>query len=253
MKNSIHTNKYRAGRSTDRDATPAYSELVAQTLIAFAEHDAEFRNTLLALTAHLPTPEGAPAPLPDLATDILTPTHTEAATKRALWLLESDDLPDLSRAYEALAHWHAAQHELDPQAIVLGIKVGVLPIGIFGHHKLETQMPIIIRRDIYAGKSEKLGDMMVKSSTSVISQSIMLAGNDINKTEPEALDWFFGAKDTQIFTAMSSQMEKLISDLKRLRVAHSILSDEVGVAIIATSPVVHGPTLELEYDLKQLN
>lgn len=230
---------------TAHDTSPAYSEHVARSLIAYAEASDDFRAILFHLTRHIDTvPEGAG--LPDSDASLIMPTGTESAVRRTKWLLESDTLPRAKEACAALAAWCGERERQEPKAIVLGIKIGVAPLGILGKMKAEEKMPIVIRSDIRGTGAEELAGMLVKASTSVASRAFMLAGGNARQVEPEVADWFFGEKEMTLFFGDTTQMQALLAELGKLKAVHAVYSDESGPAVIAMSPAVQCSALELE-------
>jgi hypothetical protein len=134
----------------------------------------------------------------------------------------------------------------------MGFKVGVIPVGIMGHTKMHEDMPILIREDLYEKEKDLVGELMVRASSSLSANAIMLANRDVSRLEPELADWFFGEKNIARFTGTDTELTSVMDELREKKILFSATYDETGPAVVALHPIVQSSFLELEHDLEHI-
>ncbi|OGZ06729.1 MAG: hypothetical protein A2942_04485 [Candidatus Lloydbacteria bacterium RIFCSPLOWO2_01_FULL_50_20] len=239
-------------RDTAIEPSSDLLKYLATALTVYAERNGEFKDLLTTtMSAVVLSEKKEMETLPHANISLLVPKDTQNAVYRMEWLISNmNSTHEASDAVRILADWNLRQKMPQPQTIILGLKVGVLPIGLMGQTKADEEMPIIARADILKKSTERsLRQLMVAASTSVVSRAYRVSGKNLESIDPALLDWFFGKKKVCFFTGSSKEMGRLVSDLKRLSVTHSVSFDETGPVMIATSPIVHPGNLELFYDL----
>lgn len=225
----------------------------AMALTRYADHDPEFKNILLgpATRATVSVSRRRPHLRPSGDAALLVPEDRVVAQRLLTWMLRYTDGEDGKVASGILADWRFAQDTPSPQAVVLGLKVGILPVGLMGQTKMDETMPIILSEQKLGSKSlMERCDAAVKASNTVLSHAYLSSARKLGDVDPALFEWFLSTKkETRFFTGRVSRIERLVSDLKRLGIAHALEREGSEPLMLAMSPIVHTGTLELFYDL----
>jgi hypothetical protein len=234
----------------------SYTEILAASLIQYAQNDAEFADHLHSLIEGLTNESeiSTESPSTELISIVL-PSSRESAVRRADWLadaLERQALPHAHKAHALLNAWGIHRAQDDPEAVILGIKIGVMPIGIMGEQKLQEQMPIIARKDIVADSGTQFTNLVTHASLSTLTRALDQVKGDARSLEPEMGDWFYGEKTLKYYEATEAQISSIVAELEKVHVIHALATDEHGPAVLAMSPAVNSVYPEAHWDLKPI-
>lgn len=219
-----------------------YSESLAMALLLFAQSDESFKSTL---AEHVyPNNEDLQAPQAPQSLPLLFPQSKEVALKRASWVLKHGS----NESHKILQEAVKDRPYDSPKAIVLGITLGVLPVGIFGHDKPGKKVTVISAQSMTDTGTIIRGG--VRSSLNVLERSIQNAGGDLAKVDPDMSDWFFGEKNLEFFKATKDTILSMQQELSHLDIPHALIQDEHGPLMIAISPAINPETLTLDWDLE---
>ncbi|MBI2120328.1 MAG: hypothetical protein HYT94_01750 [Parcubacteria group bacterium] len=248
----------------------SYPEAVAQSLILHAEKDAEFsewlRSTLDDFLLFYEIPmrrsHGASGIFSNperSGSELLLPRMHTDAIARTSWLLANilytDDVSVYEKPITLLAGWTAEQGAPEPSPapknVVLGLKIGVLPIGLMGHMKIEEKMPIIARNDFLSRTDAvTLSKEAVWAGAGVLEQAFRAADGQARLLEPEISDWFTGEREAIFYTADAKSIREFLEELERLSIAYSAVEDENGPALLAVNPSINFSSLEPLWNMK---
>lgn len=183
----------------------SYPVALALGLLAYATHDSIVRRYLedrTRPTSTLHLQQAAPHPC-------FVP-HTRAhALRRAAWLLSH--APD-KRAITILAQ----VRELDaPKAIVLGIDMGALPLGVWGKWKRKDHAMQILLPDTPLPTSARERAVLTASHR-VVEQGLVRAHGSTKQLEPELGEWLFGEKALAYYTASPDALREIAAFLEAL-------------------------------------
>jgi hypothetical protein len=176
------------------------------------------------------------------------PRSDEEAIHRARWLIEvvldqpTPDRPFITTPLQQFAQTRV--HEL-PKAIVLGIEIGVLPIGLMGHMKIRREpMHVILRNTIT--ETYRPGSLIAHITTlshTIVERALVDAQGHTGRLEPELGDWLFGDKKLALFETTPSHLTTLTAHLALEQIPHAAHYDEHGPAIIIPTLSLYVPDL----------
>jgi len=221
-----------------------YSESLALGLFLYAQKNPSFREILeqhVHPSALKISVETVPASVP-----LLYPESETVALKRATWIQKYGTKQSRAILAEAIKD---KPYE-SPKAVVLGITIGILPIGIMGHDKPGGKVTVISLNTLKERKSLTQGG--TRTSLSLLERSIKEAGGELKKVDPDMSDWFFGEKTIEFFSAERKTIKSLIKELETLDVPHTHISDEHGATTLAISPAINPETLSLDWDIEKI-
>ncbi len=222
-----------------------YSESLALGLLLYAQANQSFKNMLAEHVfpneGQLQTPP-VPKTLP-----LLVPQDKITAQKRATWVLKHGSKEAVQILQEAVKD---KPYE-SPKAVVLGITLGVLPVGVLGHDKPGKKVTVISKKDVSDTESIIQGGL--RCSLNLLERSIHNAGGELQKIDPDMSDWFFGEKNLEFFKASQDTIGNMYRELSELDVPHALITDEHGPTMIAVSPAINPETLTLDWDLEKIN
>lgn len=251
----------------------SYREAIAHSLILHAEKSKEFSRYLHSALCDFFLSHGKPDEQVDVRSaflvseengfELLLPKTDDAAVARIAWFLNytsisSSNIFSVSEKPILLltkwaAEWKTTEPSPSPKNIVLGIKIGVLPIGLMGHMKTEEKIPIIARSDFLSRTATvTLAKEAVRTSAGVLEQAFRAAYGQMRLIEPEINDWFTGEREAIFYTADARSIRAFLAELRRLSVAHSFVEDENGIALLAVNPSINFSSLELQWNVKQV-
>jgi hypothetical protein len=189
----------------------------------------------------------------------LVPRDEQAAARRAVWLLgEVATAPQEERehVYALLSQWSRSRAYESPKAVVLGIKVGVLPIGVMGKMgRKHEPMAVIVDRT----KRERLGTpAMLRTLTSltngVVELGLHKAAGQTAHLEPELGDWLFGEKTVTLYTAPKASLEAIERELSEAGAPVATEKTEQGsIVALAMTPAVYAGDLTVAETLEQIS
>jgi hypothetical protein len=234
---------------------PTYAEHLVRGLLTFAEHNEVFADWL-----HLRLFESS---IPFEETLLVTrehqfalmPTSLEQAVARALWLVgrvEAQAIEGYSTVGKLLSGFARIREYEEPKAIVLGLEIGVLPIGLMGKMKSRREpMNVIIRDSFFHTVSPGELTRQVTSLTHhIIERALIDAQGSTAHLEPEIGDWLFGDKQLSLFHADEATMRTLGAFLEVHHLPYAYHTEEDEYALIVPSPTLyladlpHADTLE---------
>lgn len=251
----------------------SYREAIARSLMLHAEKSKEFSRYLHSALCDFFLSHGKPDEQVDVRSaflaseesgfELLLPKTDDAAVARIAWFLNytsassSNAFPVSEKSIQTLANWAAGWKTTEPSPapknVVLGIKIGVLPIGLMGHMKTEEKMPIIARSDFLSRTASiVLAKEAVRTSAGVLEQAFRAAYGQTRLIEPETSDWFTGDREAIFYTANARSIRAFLVELRRLSVAYSFVEDENGIALLAVNPSINFSSLELQWDMKEV-
>lgn len=256
----------RYGAHPEKEESISYKEAVVRSLVLYAEKSKEFSNYLHSalyeffLSHEKPVQDGVRdvrLSSEESGFKLLLPKTDDVAVGRVSWFLNSASLSprDFSASEKSivlLANWATTEPSPAPKNVVLGVKIGVLPIGLMGHMKIEEKMPLIARSDFFSRTAPVvLAKEAVRTSAGVIEQVLRAAYGQMRLIEPEVSDWLTGEREAIFYTADPKNIRAFIAELRRLFIAHSCVEDENGVALLAVNPSINLSSLELQWNMKQ--
>lgn len=260
-----------SGAHPKRGGLSSYREAIAHSLILYAEKSTEFSSHLRSvlhnffLSHEKPVRDDVRAfsASEENGFELLLPKTDNAAVARIAWFLNytsassSNAFPVSEKSIQTLANWAAGWKTTEPSPapknVVLGIKIGVLPIGLMGHMKTEEKMPIIARSDFLSRTASiVLAKEAVRTSAGVLEQAFRAAYGQTRLIEPETSDWFTGERESIFYTADAKHIRAFMAELRRLSVSHSFVEDEDGVVLLAVNPSINFSSLELQWDMKEV-
>lgn len=240
-----------------------YSTSVALGLILFAEQDGSFaewfagqvRERLFSRTLS-PNLKKAPVNATARTTArfglwtkeclvLLVPSSTEGAVRRANWLLagfSEKQFPDGRQAIEVLSNWAHTHAVPNPQSIIIGIAIGVIPGVTLGRIRKKDALTCIIRNDLVETREPRLMHDVANATLDVLLRSLERAGGNMRKLEPEVTDWVFDDRVTLYYTAPLRTLMKIAHELDELDIVHAPVSDGRGLAV---SPAVNSNAYEM--------
>lgn len=221
-----------------------------QALTAFADEHGPFGQWLAArVRAHIPAhghaPRAATAPL-----RALLPRDPTAAHMRTAWLMGTvlpERLAGCREVRTHLAWWAYARPHEEPKAIVLGIEIGVLPIGIMGKMKRKREpMTVFLRDDGPPPLHTTIREATTLTHT-LVERALTMARGRTALLEPEMGDWLFGDKPTAYYRAPAAVLTDLAAHLDVLDAPYApfaAVRDAAGaITMLATPPTVYAPDL----------
>jgi hypothetical protein len=219
-----------------------YSESLALGVLLFAQASPSFKQSLSEYVYPKNTPLKAPT-IPRIL-PLLVPEDEHVAKKRVTWVLQNG-----SEEAQLILQEAVKDRPFDePKAVVLGITIGALPIGVLGHDKPGKKVTVISHTT--ETNVESLIENGVRSSLTLLERVVHDARGDLRKVDPDMTDWFFGEKKLEFYKASRETIAELERELSSLDIPHATLSDEHGPVSIAVSPAINPETLTLDWDLE---
>jgi hypothetical protein len=213
MNNASQHQLQRVLRATEAGSTCA--TVLADALCAYANERSDFAAWLAGLAgasfafdervvaAHLA--RGGMRADSTIARTLATYEDTQVARK-ALWLcqmLGEHRMEGWQIATATFVDWARAYERDHPKAVVLGIKYGAVPVGLWGKANFKDEpMAAIVRADVRARLSEVERTKLVHRLThEIVERGLLMAGGNTSLLEPELADWLFGEKALTLFVA----------------------------------------------------
>lgn len=223
---------------------------IVQTLIDHLNAHAEFGTTVAhAIRAELPRPLEQHVLLGTAAHPSLTPRNHEDALRRVRWVLTA---PQLRLERDALVTWAWSKEREEPKSIILGIKYGELPVGIWGQMKIkEDPMHLLISSDSTLSPTE-MATSVTQLSHDVLLQGLAAANGSMRHIEPALGDWFFGSKPLMFFSAPSETLACIAQDAAALNAPYAETRFEHG-HLLALTPTLDLRNLERYHELEQID
>lgn len=226
--------------------TSSYLVSVANALINHTASDPAFDQWL---RTNIDLATNDPALLPTETVPYSKPLTVRPAyvTRKAWWLFDQIRLnhDDSDQAAECLFNFARIREREDPKAIVLGLEIGVLPIGIMGKMKTRREpMDIIFSNPGAKRASTARLSAIAEVSHRVMERGLMRARGNTHLLEPELSDWFFGDKTFRFWRGGKNAHTALLAELKHSDAPHASLEIEPGRWVIALSPALSIELLE---------
>ncbi|MBI2023570.1 hypothetical protein HYT01_03350 [Candidatus Giovannonibacteria bacterium] len=248
-----------------------HSEILALSLIFYAEKNVDFKETLKALILsrpmHFTSGEKIGAALKgDM--NILMPGDAHLALRRAEWLineLEEGKMSGSENARDMLLSYASAVPETSEfqPAPIKNLVVGVIRIAIpgitMGRWKMKKEKPmmIVVRKGFAMRNSDlrsagaDLAHYITQAAMGIIVCAFDMAGGNAQNLEPDTGDWFFGQRPMGFYVAKTDEnLAAMIEELKVLGITHTVVEDIFGTEVVAISPIVNNFYLALRWELK---
>lgn len=224
------------------------TDVYVHTLIHYLnQHEGESAAIAAAVRDELPCPEYLPS-YTHTTSDLLAPQETGTAIARVRWILHT---PELARERDLLAAWAWSNEREEPKSIILGIKYGELPVGIWGKMKIkEDPMHLLISDGTELSPTETAAHV-TQLSHDVLRQGILNANGNIRHVEPALGDWFFGSKPLMFFKAPTKTIARIAKDVLALEAPHAEACLDRG-HILALTPAIDLRNHELYHELEQI-
>jgi len=225
-----HTSPY-----TDTSLTASYRTALALGVLAYAYHDptvARFVAAHISYSATMPQKaHGAIHP-------ILLPHTRTQALRRTAWLLEEARRhPKHHMARTVLAQAIRVQNE--PKAIVLGIDMGALPIGVWGKWKRKDHaMHVLVSKETRM-EAPATQRALLTTTHRVVESGLIEAGGSTKHLEPELGEWLFGNKAIGVYTAPQRELTEIRTFLETLSAPHASIETERTQTLMALSPSLY--------------
>jgi hypothetical protein len=235
--------------------TLSYIEYLAHSLIDFAQKHESFASWLSGIIPH--TKETHREALCVVGTTPFRIIDEPHGVARAQWLMEvvmQKQLPASKEALKVLQTWGQSRERTEPKAVVLGVKYGVLPIGILGNPKVKNHpMNVVVSDDVISRstKTSLLQDTTTLSHT-IVAESLIRARGNMGHIEPELNDWLFGEKYLRLFSAKQNGIAKLLRYVKEWDIPHSTRSKDDRTTHIALHPVLYLGDVPFASELKKM-
>ncbi len=224
----------------------SYYEALAFSLIDFAEKNTTFSQWLSSSVGAftLDTFENFTSVVPQPHhVNIFTLHDEQQAVRRAQWIfwLHDNSNRDTLPAMTLLSNWAHAHEWEEPKAVVLGIEIGVLPIGIMGkmkrkHHPIDI---LINTKKLQALSKADIAKTSVALTGEIVQKGLIRAKGNANLLEPELGDWFFGEKTVVLYGADKNTLTLIHDTLIKANAPISLQRDTNGISAIAIPPTIY--------------
>lgn len=223
----------------------SYAQTLAHSLMYYAETHETFLHWLLAYIDTIPhvfaeeiVAEAFPYSAHGCRLD-----NDETATRRTLWLVDTcigQRMPQARGTLASLQRWAEKHPREDPSSfIVLGLSIGILPVGLFGEIKRKHDpMAVVLREDVAELGTTGLARSVTALTHGVVEQGLIMAGGHTAKLEPELGDWLFGDRTIALYSATRTDIASIASQVQTLGIPHAVERDARGVTQIALSPAI---------------
>lgn len=241
--------------SSSRTGITSYSEHLAVSLVRFAHTYTSFASFLSSVIPPCTTFKEV-----SILHDTYTPftlRNEQQAIVRTQWLmhmLKQGLLPEKERALSILHTWNASREQTEPKAVVLGVKWGAFPLGIWGDPKIKVHpMNIILLQDVFENHTKTTLTKEVNALThTIVAQSVVKAHGNIYHTEPELADWLFGEKYLHLYPAKETVLTELLHYVKEWNIPHAVHESNEQVTHIALNPVVYIEDIPCASELERI-
>ena len=233
-----------------------YETRYAHALMVYAEHDSIFAAEFRTLIRSYAFSDTYTLSSTEIQAPVwLMPTDSTTATRRAYWLLSElsrGALPASSDMRGLLSAW--ARDEYEPKNIVLGI-VGVAIIGpTLGliKRKERDRMHVVIT-DTYTQDSKKVAEAVQHASLNLLAHELQKVHGEAYRLEPELADWFFGEKETVMYTASKNALQKIADELCEEHIPHAMYKKDSTLLSIALTPSVNSQILTTKSSVTKMS
>ena len=218
----------------------------AYSLIAYAQADADFAETLAHYVQHS---YWHIAPPTHIAGSIYTtPTNRADAVRTTNWLLQQlEEQPLASDARAVLSVW--ADTYKEPKSLVLGI-VGLAIIGptlglIASKKKKKTKLQLVVDTTWFTSLTP---DQVVAKthalSQQTIAKELRLAHGKMENLHPDTADWCMAGSGTKLYQATKAEMAALQATLTEEQLVYSVTENDKKIVAIGISPSIQDRLVE---------
>lgn len=211
--------------------TARYHTALAIGVLAYAHHDpvvaSYLRARAPAATVALPT-MSVPHP-------ILLPQTREQALRRTQWLIHY--APHQTPVRDILAH--ATRINEEPKAIVLGIDMGALPLGVWGKWKRKDHAMHILIPTGTPIEDSAMQHALLTATHRVVEHGLIAAHGSTKCLEPELGEWLFGDKAIAVYTAPESTFADIRAFLDALSAPYAHTLSSRDCTLLALSPSLY--------------
>lgn len=233
-------------------STGSYAISLAHSLVAYAHTSEDFASVLYNLTHAIEVPETSNHHIDIVDTHGLTPHDINQAIRRTQWLLNTCTEKRMEHANVALTifeQWARVREREQPKAFVLGLDLGVWPVGIWGQIRRKREpMSIILRVDVPT-ETAQMVQSITRLTHRVVEKGLIMANGHTGNLEPELGDWLFGDKYLALFRASPQELFEMEAHLLSIDAPHATDADQQGTTMLAITPAIylsdipHGETL----------
>lgn len=251
-------------RMQTQDATivheNTYLEYCVLGLLQYADRDASYAGWLHGLiSSRVPEFKSSSSQSAGYGVEfdaVYTPRHGEIAERRTVWLMhELEFAPRHTREvmYAYLHDWAKTREE--PRAIVLGITIGVLPVGLMGEWKRKTEpMSILVdTAGLHTLHSLSFTQTVATISHGVVERGLHRAQGSTRRLEPELADWLFSDKRILFYRTSQEALVSIHKSLEHFQILHASARAESGaLRAIAVSPSIFVEDLDEASQLERI-
>ncbi len=241
---------------TKTDEKIQYSEVLSMSLLLYAQKDKNFAQVLKNMIHNIPrVKEICPPKDFKESAVILLPGYRDIALRRAEWLVESITNRKISGYEEAisiLSSWAKDETIESPKQVIIGLVGLAIPGVTLGIISKKISMAFIINHKLINNSKLDLARKATQASHGILSGALVMAGGDFKKVEPEIVDWFFGDKSLQFYSADAKKINKIKKELKEMNIIYEAIERKGETAMLAVSPVANSNCQEMYWNLKPL-
>jgi hypothetical protein len=224
-------------------ALDTYLEPFADGLIAYANTDQVFAESLAALVLELPETPGRYREGTTATPRYFTPDTQESAVTVAAWLCKQLSLkPTRTRHTTArLLTW--AEPYQAPKDQIFGI-VGIAIIGptlglIKSKKKKKSRLYTVVSKHWQeTHTTAEFTELVTRVNQEVIAHELKLANGNIYDLHPDTAAWCMEEAIIKLFVADDSELQKLAGTAKLEQLSHSTSREDKQLTAIAISPAI---------------
>ncbi len=219
------------------DLQTDYLESISLSLIEFAEKNTDFSKylfSLLTLTRESIFQVFDYNP-PSNPSKLIALEDYSSAVRRADWLFV--EIKERRIFPNTLASWYISKEKEFPKAIVIGIKIGIIPGLTLGNIRRRKSINIIFDSNFKTKDKIEFAKKSSKAVLSLFESNLNDAEGNLKRLEPEISDWFFGEKEIDFYKADTASFEKICKELEQDNIPHVVQRENGN--ILAISPAVN--------------
>jgi hypothetical protein len=234
----------------------SYPASLAASLLYYSQINPVISTKLKGLTKNIVPQGSVKPPFKKLeGIELLMPTGQEIALRRSKWLIDyiNNNPANTRLAAQLLTTASRPRTLTDPKQIVVGIAATSIPGVTVGRitKKIEKMM-IVIRRDLAFEQPLTLTQQITQAGLEVLSNALNMAKGNFKKIEPEIGNWFLDSRQLSFYCTHSFTLSRIESELNRLSINHSVMTQNDEITIIAISPSVNTSYSQIRWELDPL-
>lgn len=234
----------------------SYAEAQAWSLIAYAGFDKVFAKKFKKIIKdNFPKKKIKMNSSLNENSYLLMPESGSSALDRAKWLAEQVKKRSLIKAEDAedlLVCWGYSKEQEIPMQIIIGVVGLAIPGITLGKVSRRRSLNIIVS-DRTVNLDYNLTKKIASASTDIIVQSFQSAGGDLNNLEPEVALWLTEGKNIKFYKTGNKNLAKIIDELKRINLIHSLEKNEKGELELAAISPAASNYLDIYWPLSEIS